>query len=156
MPRKVNTELLNKKKDTVNIVASFIEQASKNGNFVPVDNYYETIPEVKDVWNTRAYFIQQFKKFAPRNIEIKSSQRRGTYAKVVVNDEKLVMTINDPVKGTKELIGTVIDKIPKTAKKVSKSKWNKAIQGMEGVANAYRYNKGYVIEHNDGKVIYYA
>lgn len=31
-------------------------------------------------WNTRAYFLQDFKRFAPEDIEVHKAQKSGTFA----------------------------------------------------------------------------
>ncbi len=38
--------------------------------------------KVKGKWSSRAYFLQDLKKFVPDDIEIIMSQRAGTFAKV--------------------------------------------------------------------------
>ena len=36
--------------------------------------------KVKGVWNSRAYFLQDLKKYVPEDIEIHMAQRGGTFA----------------------------------------------------------------------------
>ena len=158
MARTVNQELRERKMNVINEVVNFAKATAK---FAPtrVDRFYEAIDEAKELWHTKAYFVQELKKMAPNDIEIISRQRKGTYIVLKRNNNKnntevmrLVIT-NPIIKTEKVLTGTEIESLPEGAKKVSPSKWPKAVKAMNGVREVHRIDGGYVVRFEDGRLV---
>lgn len=152
MARTPNMELRTKKANVINEIVSFAKAVAKNGNPVKVTRFYEEIPEAQELWRTRAYFIQELKKMLPSDVEVISRQRKGTFIKLKSPERKLV--ISNPIKGEKVLVGTVVNSIPDGAKRVSESKWPKALKMKGNIEEAFRIPGGYIVREN-GELVQY-
>jgi hypothetical protein len=57
------------------------------GKQIRVNEFWDNVESrekllLPESWNTRAFFLQEFKRFAPDDIEIIKAQKAGTFAKV--------------------------------------------------------------------------
>jgi len=158
MARTVNRELRERKMNVINEVVNFAKATAK---FAPtrVDRFYEAIDEAKELWRTKAYFVQELKRLAPSDVEIISRQRKGTYIVLKRNNNKnntevMRLVITNPITKTeKVLTGTEIESLPESAKKVSPSKYPKAIKTLDGVREVHRIEDGYVVKFEDGRIV---
>ena len=156
MARTVNQELRQRKMNVINEVVNFAKATAK---FAPtrVDRFYDVLDETKELWRTKAYFVQELKKFAPEGIEIISRQKKGTYIILKRNENKdnpeLKLVITNPIAKTERVLnGTEIESLNGT-KKVSPSKWPKAIKALDGVREVHRIEGGYVVNFEDGRIV---
>lgn len=60
-----------------NMIRLVNDKVRMNGLWNKTDDW-----NVKGKWSSRAYFLQDLKKFVPKDIKIYMSQRGGTFAKV--------------------------------------------------------------------------
>lgn len=69
-------EKLNSLEPIYNMIRLVNDKVRMNGLWNKQDEW-----NVKGKWSSRAYFLQDLKKFVPADIEIYMSQRGGTFAK---------------------------------------------------------------------------
>lgn len=71
--RKIN------KMDKLNVMYKHIRES---GEQIRVNDYWndKTKATLKKSWKTKAYFIQDFKRFLPEDLTVTMAQKKGTFA----------------------------------------------------------------------------
>jgi len=77
---------LERRKEKLSVLSNIyadLEDKLKRAGLIRVNEIWEGFINIDKVWSSRAYFLQDFKKYSPKYFSVHMSQRGGTFVKMV-------------------------------------------------------------------------
>ncbi len=63
----------------LNFMYADLKKRLRGAKMIRVNEEWDKHENAHIVWSSRAYFLQDFKKYAPKTLSVKKSQRAGTF-----------------------------------------------------------------------------
>ena len=71
----------NQKLKVLTLVYADLEKRLQAADMIRVNEEWDKMPRSQKKWSSKAYFLQDFQKYAPEHLVIQKSQRAGTFVK---------------------------------------------------------------------------